>query len=270
MSRTTVSWWPWKKAEQQPSVEVAVGPLPATLRNEKDSSELILVPAGSFLRGSLEKQGGPDERPQREIYLDAFYIAGYPVTNQQYRKFVEQTGHQAPPYWNDSSYNQDDQPVVGVTWDDAQAYCQWAGLRLPTEAEWEKAAGWDEGKKLKKWWPWGDTEPDPERTNCANNVGRPTPVGSYPLGVSSYGCHDMAGNVWEWVEDWYDYNYYEKCPDRNPPGPEKGRYRALRGGSFRRPAAYVSATYRYWYSQDHQNVETGFRCAKTPAGAPAL
>lgn len=264
MSRTGLGWLSRKgKEAKQAEVEIPAGPLPATLLNETDGSELILAPAGTFLRGSLERQGDPDERPQREIHLDAFYIARYPVTNRQHRKFVEQTGHRAPHFWSDSQFNQDEQPVVGVSWVDTEAYCRWAGLRLPTEAEWEKAAGWDEEKKLKRWWPWGDTEPDPERANYANNLGRTTPVGSYPLGASACGCHDLAGNVWEWVQDWYDYSYYENSPAQNPTGPERARYKVLRGGSFRRPSGYITTTYRYWYSADFEDVETGFRCAKS-------
>ena len=164
------------------------------------------MPAGSFLQGSLASQGDPDERPQREIYLDAFYIAKYPVTNRQYRKFLEQTGYKAPLLWNDPQCNQDEQPVAGVSWDDAHAYCQWAGLRLASEAEWEKAAGWDEPNKLKRWWPWGDTEPDPERANYADNVSRTTPVGSYPMGC----CQDMAGKSGNGSGT--GYNYYAKGP----------------------------------------------------------
>lgn len=254
------------KSKQQQEVQVPAGPLPETLVNATEGTELILVPAGNFFRGSLESQGDPDERPQREINLSPFYIAKYPVTNRQYRAFVEQTRHNPPPYWDNPRFNQDDKPVVGVSWDDAQEYCRWAGLRLPTEAEWEKAASWDEERKLKRWWPWGDTEPDPERANYADNLGHTTAVGSYPLGVSPYGCHDMVGNVWEWVQDWYLYDYYEheKSPTENPAGPEKGTHRVLRGGSFRRPAAYLTVAYRYWYSQTYKDEETGFRCARTP------
>lgn len=251
---------PKQKNEKAPAV--AAAPLPPTLVNETDGSELILVPAGNFLLGSLESQGDPDERPQREIYLDAYYLSKYPVTNRQYRKFVEQTGYKAPASWNEPQFNQDEQPVVGVSWEDAQKYCQWASLRLPTEAEWEKAASWEEEGKLKRWWPWGDIEPDAERANYAKNVGHPTAVGAYPLGASPYGCQDMAGNVWEWVEDWYEYNYYESATDRNPRGPDEARYKVLRGGSFRRPASYITTTYRYWYSPSYQDSETGFRCAR--------
>ena len=268
MSGTLLGWWSGKKkAEGQAPRAAPAGPLPATLVHETDASKLILVPAGSFLQGSLASQGDPDERPQREIYLDAFYIAKYSVTNRQYRKFLEQTGYKAPLLWNDPQCNQDEQPVAGVSWDDAHAYCQWAGLRLASEAEWEKAAGWDEPNKLKRWWPWGDTEPDPERANYADNVSRTTPVGSYPMGVSSCGCQDMAGNVWEWVGDWYLYNYYAKGPSENPRGPEtppeKTPYKVLRGGSFRRPSGYLTTTCRYWYSTSYADVETGFRCAKS-------
>ena len=268
MSGTRLGRWSRKREPEEQAPRAAPeGPLPATLLNEKDGAELLLVPAGSFLQGSLESQSDPDERPQREVYLDAFYVAKHLVTNRQYRKFLEQTGYKAPLLWNDPQFNQDEQPVVGVNWEDAQAYCQWGGLRLASEAEWEKAASWDEPNKLKRWWPWGDTEPDPERLNYANNAGHTTPVSGYPLGASSHGCHDMAGNVWEWVEDWYLYNYYAKGTAENPRGPatspEKTPYKVLRGGSFRSPAGYVSTTYRYWHSPDYTDTETGFRCAKS-------
>ena len=255
-----------KKEQAPPPARRETGPLPPTIINEKDGAELILVPAGNFLRGSLEGQGDPDERPQRDIYLDAFYIARYPVTNRQYRKFLQETGHEAPPYLNDPLYGPDDQPVVGVSWEDADAYCKWAGLRLPTEAEWEKAAAWDDQRKLKNWWPWGDTEPDPERANYANKIERPTPVGQYPLGVSPYGCHDMAGNVMEWVEDCYAYDYYEESPVENPRGPTRmqWQWKVLRGGSFKRSAGYLTASYRYWYTPSFKDEEIGFRCAQTP------
>lgn len=262
--------WPLKRSTEESSIAVVVptGPLPDRIINQKDGAELVLVSAGPFLRGSLEGQGEPDERPQREIYLDVYYIALRPVTNGQYRKFIEATGRPAPHFWNDSMFNQDDQPVVGVSWLDAEAYCEWGGLRLPSEAEWEKAAGWDDAQKLKRWWPWGDTEPDPERANYARNIGRPTPVGQFPLGASAYGCLDMAGNVWEWCQDYYLYSYYETSPDRNPVRTDKEPWRALRGGSWRRPSSYITATYRYWHSPSHFTDETGFRCASGGAKPP--
>lgn len=238
-------------------------PLVASLVNPVDGSELLLVSAGKFLRGSLQGQGDPDERPQREIHVDAFYIAKYLVTNRQYRKFVEQTGHREPRFWKEPGFGLDDYAVVGISWNDAQAYCRWAGLRLPTEAEWEKAASWDEEKKLKRWWPWGDTEPDPERANYASNIGHPTPVGQFPLGASPYGCLDMAGNAMEWCADAYLYNYYEISPDSNPPGPAKAPHRVTRGGSFARPSSYITVSNRYWYTPDYSDNETGLRCARS-------
>lgn len=248
---------------EKPPAPAAAVELPATIINEMDSSELILIPAGQFLCGSLPGQGDPDERPQKEVHLDSFYLAKHPVTNRQYRKFLEQTRHAEPRFWNDPLFNQDDQPVAGVSWEDATAYCLWAGLRLPTEAEWEKAAGWDGAQKIKRWWPWGDSEPGPDHANYANNVGHPTPVGNYPLGASAYGCLDMAGNVLEWCQDWYLYNYYEEAPASNPPGPGKNPYKVCRGGSHRRPTPYLTTSYRYWYSPSYSDDETGFRCARS-------
>src|SRR5262245_32092940 len=198
------------------------GHYPHELVNEKDGPTLVLIPSGEFLMGC--ETGYPAERPVHRVLVDAFYLSKYPVTNAQYARFIQETGHRVP-YLDDrrvqrENWNPDtrtyptgraDHPVVLVSWKDAQAYCQWAGGRLPTEAEWERAA---RGGLARKLYPWGD-EIDPSLANCDNREGT-TPVGSYP--ASGYGLYDMAGNVWEWVADWYDAKYYQSAPLTNPLG----------------------------------------------------
>jgi formylglycine-generating enzyme required for sulfatase activity len=137
-----------------------------------------------------------NETPRHTVHLDAFWIEVHPVTVAQYAKFLDETGNRKPEYWDDERLNAPDQPVVGVSWRDASAYCEWAGVRLPTEAEWEKAA---RGGLVKKRFPWGDEDADKTRANYGRNVGKPTPVGQYP--ANGYGLYDMAGNVWEWCLD---------------------------------------------------------------------
>ena len=191
----------------------------------KDSAEMVLIPAGSFEMGSNEED---DEKPVHTVYVDAFYMDKYEVTNVQYQKFMRATGHREPKYWNDSRFNQPNQPVVGVSWHDATAYARWAGKRLPTEVEWEKAArGGLEGRR----YPWGNT------INSSNahydqdlGTGKPASVGSYS--PNGYGLYDMAGNVGEWCADWGDLDYYSNSPLRNPQGPSTGEWSVLRGGSW--------------------------------------
>ncbi len=225
----------------------------------KDGAPMVLIPAGEFQMGSSD--GNDDEKPVHTVYLDAFYMDVYEATNAQYKKFMDATEHSAPKSWSDSDFNAPNQPVVGVTWHDAVAYAKWAGKRLPTEAEWEKAArGGLEGKK----YPWGNSISH-ANANYYGIGGRDrweymAPVGSFA--PNGYGLYDMAGNVWEWCADWYDGEYYVNSPRRNPTGPSSGQYRVLRGGSCvslfanilrtadRRRSLYPTITY----------VLDGFRC----------
>ena len=199
----------------------------STWVSHEDGMTMMYVPAGEFSMGS--NKGSSNEQPIHIVYLDAYWIDQTEVTNAMYAKCVE-AGKCIPPrlqgsYTRDSYYGNSsfaDYPVINVTWYDAQAYCGWRGDRLPTEAEWEKAAGWDDDKKEPRIYPWGDT------INCSfanyrgkdgGCVGDTTSVDSYPSGVSFYGLFDMAGNVWEWVADWYGENYYSSSPSSNPQGP---------------------------------------------------
>jgi formylglycine-generating enzyme required for sulfatase activity len=198
-----------------------------------DGALLVFVPAGEFTMGSDD--GNSDEQPAHTVYLDAFAIDRTEVTNAQYARCV-QAGACRPPgssssytranYFADPRYA--DHPVIYVSWDDARAYCAWAGRRLPTEAEWEKAARGTDGRT----YPWGD-EWDASKANTSEaGPGDTTPVGAYPQGASPYGALDMAGNVWEWVADWYGEDYYRESPGENPLGPASGTNRVVRGGSW--------------------------------------
>jgi len=237
---------------------------------------MVLIPQGSFEMGSRRSLRELDpvsifqadrhmlgpENPAHEVILDDYYIDLYEVANADYRKYLEATGSKTlPRYWDDPNFNQPTQPVVGTTWKEAQAFCQWNNKRLPTEAEWEKAA---RGKRPVKY-PWGDEEPDKTRLNFNSNVGKTAPVGSYPAGKSDYGVFDLSGNVSEWVQDWHFPEYYLFSPKENPPGPEQGHYKIIRGGNWINNAEDVSLTYRNATVPKARSKTVGFRCV---AAAP--
>ena len=205
--------------------------------------------------------GGDDAKaPRHIVHIDAFYMDIYAVTNSLYGQFIEATDHAAPDYWTDPGFSAPDQPVVGVNWHDAVAYAEWAGKRLPTEAEWEKAA---RGGLAGKRFPWGD-----DITLNDANYGiseRDKQVYTLPVGnfaPNGYGLYDMAGNVWEWCLDWYDEDYYASAEVRNPQGPDTGEERVLRGGSWDYPASFQGVNYRLSLNPLHSNVFVGFRCAR--------
>lgn len=217
----------------------------------------VFVPAGTFVMGLDE--GGFDEKPAHEVYLDAFWIMQTEVTNEQYEKCVEAGSCTPPanPEWGTSLFwaAYDTHPITYVTWEQAVTYAKWAGGRLPTEAEWEKAArGADEYP-----YPWGNQPPTDERLNFDNHIGEPQPVGSYPDSASPYGAQDMAGNVWEWTADWYAAEYYQFSPDENPLGPRAGERRVLRGGAYDSPASDVAAYYRGGAEVTYYAGHIGFR-----------
>lgn len=230
-----------------------------TLINQGDT-RMILIPAGEFIVGSTLREGYNDERPPVTVDLDAYYIDRCEVTNAQFRLFMEASGHRAPVYWDDENYNHPEQPVVGVTWHDAAAYAKWAGKRLPTEAEWEKAARGTDGRM----YPWGN-EWDSLKCNsniCADGNQFTAPVASFRGGASPYGVMDMAGNVWEWCADWYGSNY-SRSPRKNPRGADFSGERVLRGGSWcTTDHSYLRCANRNWFSPDFGFGDAGFRCAR--------
>jgi formylglycine-generating enzyme required for sulfatase activity len=231
---------------------------------------VVTIPEGEFLMGASGTEALEDERPQHRVWLDRFEIDLHEVTTAQYAAFLSQDKRAAPWQWEsvDLSIHQD-RPVIGVNWGDAEAFCRWRGKRLPTEAEWEKAARGTDGRR----YPWGNQAPTPAQANFA--VGARfsysqalMPVMQYEAGVSPYGLHHMAGNVWEWVADWYDGNYYERSPERNPAGPPNGSFKVLRGGSWSDLPKYLLTYGRFKLLPDTRNSYTGFRCARS-AGAEA-
>ncbi len=223
----------------------------------KDGYPMVQIPSGDFLMGS--DKGEPDEQPVHKVYLDAFYIDVYEVTNAQYKKFLDATKHKPPRYWNDPRYNAPDQPVIGVTWQDAMDYCKWAGKRLPTEAEWEKAS---RGGLVGKEYPWGDEEMlDSPLADENPGLASAYPVGSFE--PNGYGLFDVERNVWEWCLDWYDEGYYAKSPEENPKGPASGDKRVLRGGSwFSGIYTPLRIPYRYSLEPDQVTNLIGFRCVQ--------
>jgi len=238
---------------------------------ELDPVPMVTIPAGEFLMGNPEGKGRADEWPQRSIYLDAFTIDQVEVTNERYMVFVTTTGHRNPPnpYGTGplvSVKGIEQLPVVQTTWYDAKAYCAWAKKRLPTEAEWEKAARGTDGRLF----PWGNEPATPKRANFDREWEDEKtlyPVGSLPDGDSPYGVKDMAGNAREWVSDWYDADYYKHAPERNPQGPDKkGVVRSIRGGSWHSPLADITTSARGRGGFALQTHGTGFRCARSLEG----
>ena len=217
---------------------------------------LVFVPAGAFLMGS--NNGVADERPPHTVTLQAYWIHKFPVTNAQFDEFVHATGYQDQTRgdWRSAfTPGKEKHPVVFVTWEDAYAYARWCGMRLPTEAEWEKAARGTDGRE----YPWGN-QWDGNRCNVSGRG--TTPVGTYVQGVSPYGCYDMAGNVQEWCQDRYDAHYYQHSSERDPQGPDGGKDKVLRGGSWRVVVRRVRVANRLRYVPGLRHVDIGFRCAR--------
>lgn len=226
--------------------------------SQVDSMPLSLIPEGEFLMGSDIRFAS--EGPSHKVYLPAYWMDQFEVTNGMYQKCVDKGACQLPVstrYYDDPTYTS--HPVVYVTWFMAQQYCIWAGRRLPSEAEWEKAARGTDGRD----YPWGDFDPNEYRLNFASNIGGTTKVGSFPHGVSPYGLFDMAGNVFEWTNDWFDLEYYQNSPYLAPTGPDSGQFRVLRGGAWDYGGMEASVSFRIWYPPEDVYGEFGFRCASS-------
>jgi formylglycine-generating enzyme required for sulfatase activity len=231
------------------------GPFPETVECPRDGAEMVLVPEGSFTMGITQEELAQiymlDQRrtsvfateiPARTVHVESYYIDRYPVTNYQYRRFVEETGHRQPLLWSQPSWSQPMQPVVFVGWDDARAYSKWAGKSLPNEAQWEKAGRGTDGR----WWAWGHDFLSGRCNSREYDLGRTSEIGLFHEGVSPYGCYDMCGNVWEMCE-----------------GQWQGEFPPMRGGCFLGSATFVRITCR-WTPEDPVNGAhwLGFRCVK--------
>jgi formylglycine-generating enzyme required for sulfatase activity len=224
-------------------------------RREADGAVVVKIPAGEFLMGNEQTERTPLEH---RVYVSDFLMDKTSVTWSQYAKFTEATRIALPrhePYWG----IHDDHPVVYVTWEEAKEYCEWAGGRLPSEAEREKAARGTDDRK----YPWGDEEPDKERAVFRRSWGHEATgaVGTHPAGASPYGLQDMGGNVWEWCSDWYDDGYYAESPYRDPKGPPSGNAHVVRGGSWDSRPAVLSSSCRSWGHRGYRDGDFGFRCA---------
>ena len=231
------------------------------------TSEMVKIPAGNYMMGSNAADAHTDEKPLHAVWLYDFWIDKLPVTNQAYQRCVD-SGICSEPEDRSSKSRSDyyqnpvyaNYPVVNVDWNQANNYCRWKGKRLPTEAEWEKAAKGDDDRI----YPWGNIPPDEYRVNFDNQIGDTVEVGKYLAGKSPYGVLDMAGNVWEWVSDWYSETYYQDIGTAvisNPKGPEAGSYRVLRGGSYGSRAWYLRVSVRSGNSETSFSNSRGFRCA---------
>jgi serine/threonine-protein kinase len=256
-----------------------------TLTSPIDGMTLVCVPASNFLMGSTDVDGDADydEKPQHAVYLDAYWVDQTEVTNAMFAKFVKETGYRTTAEKEGTGYaytgnewglvngadwlhpsgpdsdltGKDQHPVVQVSWEDAVAYCHWAGRQLPTEAQWEKAARGTDGRLF----PWGNQSPSANLLNFDWHMGDTTRVGQYSSGASPYGVLDMAGNVWEWTADWYGDDYYSSQTTwRNPTGLTGGNDRVVRGGSWNYDARVVRSASRNWYSPDKRDTDQGFRC----------
>lgn len=258
-----------------------VGKIPTAQQNII-TSEMMQIQDGEFYMGNDGIDALDNERSRHRCHLETYSIDRYPVTCNQYRKFIEAGGYQNPKYWSKAGWkwlqtnpvNQplywsknptfDNHPVCGVSWYEAEAYSQYVGKRLPTEAEWEKAASCEAATMAKNIYRWGEEKQKVYQCNHDNNVGKTTPVDTYPEGASDYGCRDMLGNVWEWTASWF--HPYEGFECHPYPGYSQnyfdGEHRVLKGGSWATRPWALRSSFRNWYHPGVRQIIAGFRCAQ--------
>ncbi|MEB3311910.1 MAG: SUMF1/EgtB/PvdO family nonheme iron enzyme [Snowella sp.] len=276
--RETISFllelWRWQQGTQVQIPLISSSPLTI-------EPNLIEIPAGECILGSDRLQAQDNERVAHRVYLDSYQIDQYPVTNGQYLAFIETGGYDNPSYWSPAGWQWRieqnitqplywradrawmNHPVCGVSYYEAEAYAQFVGKRLPTEAEWEKAASWDESDQEQRLYPWGDQFPDSAFCNHNYLLGQTSPVNHYPAGKSDYGCYDMLGNVWEWTASWFaPYGQFQPYPY---PGYSQvyfdQQHRGLRGGSWATGPWGLRNSFRNWYHPWVRQILVGFRCA---------
>jgi len=229
--------------------------------SDKDGMVLVFIPDGYFTMGSAidEPKADEDEKPSHQVFLDSFWIDRTEITNGMYLHCIEAEICTPPArsiYYTTPEYA--NHPVIGISWVQAQEYCKWAERRLPTEAEWEKAARGTDSRI----YPWGNTPPETELSNFGHQFNETVPVGMYLNGASPYGVLDMAGNAWEWVADGYQSDFYAHSPDENPISDSPVNRRVLRGGNWDSKEEGIRVTNRFW-AFPGRNDSDGFRCAKS-------
>lgn len=256
------------------SLFLAVG-APASRAQPKG---MVLIPGGEYPMGShkslielnpvdlfnTDRHTLGPENPAHNVNIDTYYIDAYEVTHGAYMEFINVAKISKPRFWNNPNFNGSNQPVVGISWKEAQSYCKAKGSRLPTEAEWEKAS---RGKRSIKY-PWGNESPDNSRLNFNNELNKTAPVGSYEKGKSDYGVYDLSGNVAEWTYDWHLAEFYVFSPKNNPAGPKLGTYKVIRGGNWRNNFKDVKMTYRNATIPSIKTNTLGFRCARSTGSTP--
>jgi len=231
-------------------------------------SEMASIPAGEFVMGSSDEKAKSNENPSHSVYLDSFYIDKFEVSFKEFEEYLAANPKQYPTItgWVDRKARPDmlNKPVFGFQWKRCKKYCEWKGKRLPTEAEWERAAKGIDGRN----YPWGNEPPDDKRANFGNccfiqKGSVLSPVDSFDNGKSAEGVYNLGGNVAEWVHDWYDKKYYKKSPYKNPKGPVKGKHHVIRGGAWNSLPVYLRSSSRYGDSDAKDYYGIGCRCAKS-------
>ncbi len=244
------------------------GTIDVVLSGETEELDMVLIPSGEFLMGTKDDKGRPDEYPQHKIYLGSFYLDRFEATGEDFQKYLSNNPDQHPTivgWWGRQVRPEmKKRPVIGLSWKRCNDYCEWKGKRLPTEAEWERAAAGLEGRK----YPWGSDTPNKKKANfnrcCFIMKGLTTSeVGSYLLGATPEGIYDLAGNIAEWVYDWYDKNYYKNSEYSNPRGPKNGTHRTIRGGAWNSLSGYIRSSARFGFDEAKDFYGIGCRCAKS-------